>query len=70
MTKTNTINSSSSNLKYYFIAAAVSTAIAGIIHIYMPLAHPHQILNNIPFVTFFLGSGLAQLFWIIPMITR
>jgi len=70
MTKTNTINSSSSNLKYYFIAAVVATAIAGIIHIYMPLAHPHRMLNNIPFATFFLGSGLDQLFWIIPMIRR
>jgi hypothetical protein len=70
MTKNNTINStSSSNLKYYFIAAAVATAIAGIVHLYMPLDHP-RMFQNIPNVTFFLGSGIAQLFWVIPMIKR
>jgi hypothetical protein len=71
MTKNNTINSttSSSNLKYYFIAAAVATAIAGIVHLYMPLDHP-RMFQNIPNVTFFLGSGIAQLFWIIPMLRR
>jgi hypothetical protein len=58
-----------SNMKYYFIAAAVATAIAGIVHLYMPLDHP-RMFNNIPNVTFFLGSGIAQLFWIIPMIRR
>jgi hypothetical protein len=69
-TKNNTINStSSSNFKYYFIAAAVATAIAGIVHLYMPLDHP-RMFQNIPNVTFFLGSGIAQLFWIIPMIRR
>ena len=69
MTKINTMNLSLSNLKYYFIAATVATAIAGIVHLYMPIAHP-QMLNNIPIATFFLGSGIAQLFWIIPMIRR
>ncbi|MGN6614221.1 MAG: hypothetical protein ACTHKC_04190 [Candidatus Nitrosocosmicus sp.] len=70
MTKNNTINSTSSaNLKSYFIAAAVATAIAGIVHLYMPLDHP-RMFQNIPNVTFFLGSGIAQLFWIIPMIRR
>lgn len=69
MTKANTINSSSSNLKYYFIAAAISTAIAGIVHLYMPLTHP-RMLTNTPIALFFLGSGIAQLFWIIPMIRR
>src|SRR3954471_19366404 len=69
MTKINTMNLSLSNLKYYFIAAAVATAIAGVVHLYMPIAHP-QMLNNIPIATFFLGSGIAQLFWVIPMIRR
>ena len=69
MTKNNTLSLSLSNLKYYFIAAAVATAIAGIVHLYMPIAHP-QMLNNIPIATFFLGSGIAQLFWVIPMIRR
>jgi hypothetical protein len=69
MTKINTMNIPSSNLKYYFIAAAIATAIAGIVHLYMPLDHP-RMFNNIPNVTFFLGSGIAQLFWVIPMIRR
>jgi len=45
-----------------FIAAAVATAIAGIVHLYMPLAHP-RMLGNAPMATFFLGSGIAQVFW-------
>ena len=60
---------SSSHYRYYFVAAAVATAIAGIVHLYMPLSHP-RMLGNIPTATFFLGSGIAQLFWVIPMIRR
>ena len=52
-----------------FIASAIATAIAGIVHLYMPLSHP-RMLGNIPIATFFLGSGIAQLFWVIPMIKR
>ena len=55
--------------QYYFIAAAAATAIAGIVHLYMPLVHP-RMFENIPMVTFFLGSGIAQIFWILPMIKR
>ena len=55
--------------QYYFIAAAAATAIAGIVHLYMPLAHT-RMFENIPMVTFFLGSGIAQIFWILPMIKR
>jgi hypothetical protein len=61
--------SSFHNYQYYFIAAAVATAIAGIVHLYMPLSHP-RILGNLPMATFFLGSGVAQIFWILPMIKR
>jgi hypothetical protein len=57
------------NYQYLFIAAAVATAIAGIVHLYMPLSHP-RMLGNIPTATFFLGSGIAQLFWVLPMIKR
>ena len=57
------------NYQYLFIAAAIATAIAGIVHLYMPLSHP-RMLGNIPIATFFLGSGIAQLFWVIPMIKR
>lgn len=65
--------SSVGNYQYLFIAAAVATAIAGIVHLYMPLAHERMLQN---FSThplnpiYFLGSGIAQLFWIIPMIKR
>jgi len=61
--------SSFRNYQYLFIAAAVATAITGIVHLYMPLAHP-RMLGNIPMATFFLGSGIAQIFWILPMIKR
>ena len=61
--------SSFRNYQYLFIAAAVATAIAGIVHLYMPISHP-RMLGNIPTATFFLGSGIAQLFWVIPMIKR
>ena len=61
--------SSFRNYQYLFIAAAVATAIAGIVHLYMPLSHP-RMLGNIPIATFFLGSGIAQLFWVILMIKR
>jgi uncharacterized membrane protein HdeD (DUF308 family) len=55
--------------QYLFIAAAVATAIAGIVHLYMPLSHP-RMLGNLPVATFFLVSGIAQLFWVLPMIKR
>src|SRR5919107_2479682 len=60
----------SSNLKYYFIAAAVATGIAGIVHLYMPLIAAPRMLNSPLIALFFLGSGIAQIFWIIPMIKR
>jgi hypothetical protein len=71
MSKANTKQQQSTfrNYQYLFIAAAVATAIAGIAHLYMPLSHP-RMLGNIPIATFFLGSGIAQLFWVIPMIRR
>ena len=55
--------------QYYFVAAAVATAIAVIVHLYMPLSHPILIrLSSI--AIFFLGSGIAQIFWILPIIKR
>ncbi len=47
------------------IAAAAATAIAGILH--LSLAHPfHGSLQNIGI--FFLVAGIAQIFWIIPVV--
>ena len=57
------------NYQYLFTAAAVATAIAGIVHLYMPISHP-RMLGNMPVATFFLASGIAQLFWVLPMIKR
>jgi hypothetical protein len=39
------------NYQYLFIAAAVATAIAGIVHLYMPLSHP-RMLGNLPVANF------------------
>ena len=64
------MKTSSSNLKYYFIAAAVATGIAGIVHLYMPLIAAPKMLNSPLIALFFLGSGIAQVFWMIPMIKR
>jgi hypothetical protein len=71
MTKIKALQQQSSfrNYQYLFIAAAVATAIAGIVHLYMSLSHP-RMLGNMPIATFFLGSGIAQIFWILPMIKR
>ena len=57
--------------QYLFIAVAVATAIAATGHFkYATFTHP-RMLGNIPTATtFFLGSGIAQIFWILPMIKR
>ena len=57
-------------LKIIIIIAAISTGVAGFIHLYMPLVAEPRILHHIPNAIFFLGSGIAQLFWIIPMLKR
>ncbi len=74
MTKNNTKQLSSYCYHYYFIAAAAATGIAGIVHLLMPLYFVPPMLQH--FATrpwnpiFFLGSGIAQIFWILPMIKR
>ena len=53
--------------QYYFIAAAAATAIAGILHLVMT----SNLIGTAPmFGTFFLVAGIAQLFWVLPMIKR
>src|SRR5690349_7425015 len=57
MSKNNTRQqqrSSFRNYQYLLIAAAIATAIAGIVHLYMPLSHP-RMLGNLPVATFFLA---------------
>ena len=53
---------------YYYIAAAATTAIAGILH----LVWASSIIDKAPltFSIFFIVSGLAQAFWALPMIKR
>jgi hypothetical protein len=55
--------------RYYFIAAAIAVAIAGIVHLYIPLGFP-VVFGNLAIAIFFLGSGIAQIFWILPMLKR
>ena len=52
---------------YYYYAAAVATAIAGILHIILS----SNIIGRSPSTgIFFLVGGIAQLFWVIPMMKK
>jgi uncharacterized membrane protein HdeD (DUF308 family) len=53
---------------YYYIAAAATTAMAGILH----LIWASSIIDKAPptFSIFFIVSGIAQAFWALPMIKR
>ena len=53
------------NLLYY--AAAATTAIAGILHLILV---PDVIGRNPNSGTFFMVSGIVQIFWVIPMLKR
>ena len=52
-----------------FYTAAVTTAIAGILHLIL-LSPPYVLGTNIPGETFFIVAGIAQIFWALPMIKR
>ena len=53
------------NLLYY--AAAATTAIAGILH----LIQASNVLEfSLNFFIFFIVAGIAQLFWVVPIIRR
>ena len=56
------------NVNYYYYAAAAATAIAGILHIIFG----STLFGRGPptFGIFFMISGLAQLFWALPMIKQ
>jgi hypothetical protein len=53
---------------YYYIAAAATTAIAGILH----LIWASSIIGKAPlaFSIFFIISGVAQVYWALPMIKQ
>lgn len=54
-----------SSILYY--AAAATTAIAGILHLMLV---PNIIGRNPSSGIFFIFSGIAQIFWVIPMLKR
>jgi hypothetical protein len=53
------------NILYY--AAAATTAIAGILHLVLA---PNVIGFNLNTGIFFIVAGIAQLFWVVPMIRK
>lgn len=50
-----------------YIAAAAATAIGGIIHLTMA---PNSLGNNVNTGILFLVGGIAQIFWVVPMVRR
>ncbi|WP_148685796.1 hypothetical protein [Candidatus Nitrosocosmicus hydrocola] len=55
------------NKTILYLGAAVCTGIAGILHL---MFVPSSIMAGIQYTMLFLISGLAQLFWVLPMIRR
>jgi hypothetical protein len=53
------------NILYY--AAAATTAIAGILHL---IQAPGVLEFSLNFFIFFSVAGIAQIFWVVPMIQR
>lgn len=54
-----------SQILYY--AAAAATAIGGVMHLIMS---PNSLGNNLNTGILFLVGGMAQVFWVVPMIRR
>lgn len=50
-----------------YLGAAVCTGIAGILHLMLVSG---SIESQLEYATFFLVSGVAQIFWVIPMIKK
>ncbi|MPZ08327.1 MAG: hypothetical protein GEU26_18260 [Nitrososphaeraceae archaeon] len=59
------MNINSKDLLYY--GAAICTGIAGILHLTLV---PNAIDSNINNAILFLVGGIAQIFWVLPMIKR
>ena len=55
------------NKSFLYYGAAACTGIAGILHLILV---PNAINFNINNTIFFLVAGIAQLFWVLPMIKR
>ena len=50
-----------------YFGAAVCTAVAGILHLILVSS---SINSHLEYATFFLISGVAQIFWVVPMIKK
>ena len=50
-----------------YFGAAACTGMAGILHLMLV---PNSIAAGVQYTAFFLISGLAQLFWVLPMVKR
>ena len=50
-----------------YLGAAVSTGIAGILHLMLVSG---SISSHLEYAIFFLVSGVAQIFWVLPMVRR
>jgi hypothetical protein len=55
------------NRTLLYLGAAACTSIAGILHLMLV---PSSIMAGIQYTSFFLISGLLQLFWVLPMVKR
>ena len=55
------------NRTLLYLGAAACTGIAGILHLMLV---PNSIVAGVQYTAFFLISGLAQLFWVLPMIKK
>ena len=53
---------------YYYVATPPTTGIAGILHLILAVMGIGRGVS--PFGIFFIVSGIAQLFWVLPMIKR
>lgn len=50
-----------------YLGAAVCTGIAGILHLMLVSS---SINSHLEYATFFLVSGVAQIFWVLPMVKK
>ena len=50
-----------------FLGAGVCTGIAGILHLMLVSS---SINSHLEYATFFLVSGIAQIFWVLPMVKK
>jgi hypothetical protein len=55
------------NRTLLYLWAAACTGLAGILHLMLV---PSSITAGIQYTTLFLISGLAQIFWVLPMVRR